>query len=279
MARFGHCFPVALLGLGLLGAPALAADLLPPPPPPPPPLPAPVEVGSGWYLRGDYTASDFRHPKDDTLPGTEGAKLVGFRLSDTDGYGGGVGYRFNSFLRADVTIDGRTRSRFRDYSSRTNFVEGFNTEAGKLDVLTGLFNVYVDLGTWWGVTPYIGAGVGMASKRFHDAWTGTTCFTTACGSGVDGTYTLGAQGFDARANHTAIGLAWAAMAGISYEIGAGVSIDANYRYLEVGKARTGFDAYNQNTRIKDIAANEFRVGLRWAFGNGLALPGLGGLTY
>ena len=114
----------------------------------------------------------------------------------------------------------------------------------------------------------------MASNRFHDAWTGTTCFTTACGSGVDGSYKLGAQGYDPRANHTAIGLAWAAMAGISYEIGAGVSVDASYRYLEVGKARTGFDAYNQNTRIKDIAANEFRVGLRWAFGNGLALPGL-----
>ncbi|KMO24435.1 porin, partial [Methylobacterium aquaticum] len=198
-------------GAALGAPPPLPPALRPPSPPPPPPLPAPVEVGSGWYLRGDYTASDFRHPKDDTLPGTEGAKLVGFRLGNTDGYGGGIGYRFNSFLRADVTIDGRTRSRFRDYSSRTMFVEGFNTEAGKLDVLTGLFNVYVDLGTWWGFTPYIGAGVGMASNRFHDAWTGTTCFTTACGSGKDGSYQLGAQGFDARANHTAIGLAWAAM--------------------------------------------------------------------
>lgn len=278
MVRFGQRFPVAVLGLGLLGAPALAADLLPPPPPPP--LAAPVEVGGGWYLRGDYTASDFRHPKDDTLPTPEPlTPLVGFRLSDTDGYGGGIGYRFNSFLRADVTIDGRSRSRFRDYSSRTNFVEGYNIEAGKLDVLTGLFNVYVDLGTWWGFTPYVGAGVGMASKRFHDAWTGTTCITSFCGGKTEGAYTIGAQGFDARANHTAVGLAWAAMAGISYEIGAGVSIDASYRYLEVGKARTGFDVYNQNTRIKDIAANEFRVGLRWAFGNGLSLPGLGGPAY
>ncbi|GJD49499.1 hypothetical protein OPKNFCMD_2230 [Methylobacterium crusticola] len=271
MARFRHRISAAL-GLGLLGAaPALAADLLPPPPPPPA---APVEIGGGWYLRGDFTASDFRHPKDDTLPGTDGAKLVGFRLSDTDGYGGGVGYRFNSFLRADITVDARTRSRFRDYSSRTLFTEGFNTEAGKLDVLTGLFNVYADLGTWWGFTPYVGAGVGFASKRFHDAWTGTTCFTTTCGD-TQPIYAIGPQGYDARSSHTALSLAWAAMAGLSYEIGAGVSIDASYRYLEIGKARTGFDVYTQNTRIKDIAANEFRVGLRWAFGNGFALPGLG----
>ena len=85
MARFGHSLPAVALGFGLVGAPALAADLLPPPPPPPPPLAAPVEIGSGWYLRGDYTMSDFRHPKDDTLPGTDGAKLVGFRLGNTDG--------------------------------------------------------------------------------------------------------------------------------------------------------------------------------------------------
>src|SRR3954468_12718972 len=45
----------ALAGLVAVAtsAPAFAADLLPPPPPPPP-VPVPiVDVGSGWYLRGD----------------------------------------------------------------------------------------------------------------------------------------------------------------------------------------------------------------------------------
>ena len=105
MARFGYCISVAAFGLGLLGAPALAADLLPPPPPPPPPLAAPVEIGTGWYLRGDYTASDFRRPKDDTLPGTEGAKLVGFRLGDTDGYGGGIGYVLGQQMRLGFDVN------------------------------------------------------------------------------------------------------------------------------------------------------------------------------
>ena len=45
---------IALAGLVAVAtsAPALAADLLPPPPPMPVPVQI-VEVGSGWYLRGD----------------------------------------------------------------------------------------------------------------------------------------------------------------------------------------------------------------------------------
>ncbi|MFE1598468.1 outer membrane protein [Methylobacterium sp. ID0610] len=270
-----HCWAAAALGAVLVAAsPAGAADLLPPAPPLPAPAPA-VEIGTGWYLRGDYTASDFRRPGDDTLPGTPGAKLVDLRLSSTDGYGGGIGYRFNSFLRADFTIDARTASRFHDYSSRTNFVEGYNEEAGKLDVLTGLFNVYADLGTWWGFTPYVGAGIGFAEKRFHNAWTRTTCTTVTCGD-TQPIYAIGPQTTDARANHSVTTFAWAAMAGLSYEVAYGVSIDASYRYLDIGKARTGFDAYGYNTRLKDVTANEFRIGLRWAFG-GLPFAGAGGL--
>lgn len=275
MEGLRHCWPAAALGLVLVGASqAGAADLLPPPPPLPAPAPA-VEIGTGWYLRGDFTASDFHKPGDDTPPGTPGAKLVDLRLSSTQGYGGGIGYRFNSFLRADFTVDARSRSRFHDYSSRTGFVEGFNEEAGKLDVLTGLFNVYADLGTWWGFTPYIGAGVGFAEKRFHSAWTRTTCLTVTCGD-TQPIYAIGPQAVDLRANHSVTTFAWAAMAGLSYEIGKGVSIDASYRYLDIGKARTGFDAYGYNTRLKNITADEFRIGLRWAFG-AVPFAGLAGM--
>ncbi len=69
------------------------------------------------------------------------------------------------------------------------------------------------------------------------------------------------------------------MAGISYEIGAGVSIDANYRYLEVGKARTGFDVYNQ--KHPHQGHRRQRVPGRPALGlrQRPRPAGLGGLTY
>ncbi|WP_236728685.1 outer membrane protein [Methylobacterium sp. WSM2598] len=266
MRGWPDCRPVMALGFVLLGAAAAqAADLLPPALPPAPPPPAPVEIGGSWYLRGDFTASDFNRPGDDTLPGTPGAKLENLRLGSSQGGGGGIGYRVNSFLRADFTLDARGGTRFHDTSSRTRYVEGFNEEGGKLDVLTGLFNVYADLGTWWGFTPYVGAGVGFAEKRFHDGWTQTTCLTVTCGD-TQPTYVIGPQTRDARASRTITTFAWAAMAGLSYDFGNGLSLDASYRYLDIGKARTGFDAYGGNTRLKDITANEVRVGLRWAFG-------------
>ncbi len=146
MARFGYCISVAAFGLGLLGAPALAADCC-------------RHLHRRRRLSrpgGDrHRLVPARRLHGERFPPPEGRHPAGHRGRQARRLPArrhrrlwrGIGYRFNSFLRADVTIDGRTRSRFRDYSSRTLFVEGFNTEAGKLDVLTGLFNVYVDLGT------------------------------------------------------------------------------------------------------------------------------------
>ena len=71
---------------------AQAVDLLPPPPPPA----QPVEIGTGWYLRGDFTQSWFAKPKDALRfdPNDPGAPpMIGLRMSPEGGYGGGIGYR------------------------------------------------------------------------------------------------------------------------------------------------------------------------------------------
>lgn len=246
-----------------------AADL-PSLAPPPMPVAAPEAVlaESGWYLRGDFTESFFDAPRDDTPPDPKDPgmpPLVGLRLSDAPGYGGGVGYRVNDWLRFDLTIDQRSPSRFAAYSSRSNFVTGYNVEAGKLNVLTGLANVYADLGTWWGLTPYIGGGVGFADKGFRANYTQTTCLLEAC----DGTPGTGPRTAAFRPNRSVSSFAWALTAGVSYRIGLGLSVDAAYRYVDLGKAKSGIDEYGQGTRLKDLAANEFRIGLRYQFGNTL----------
>ncbi|WP_155911925.1 outer membrane beta-barrel protein [Methylobacterium sp. 77] len=274
--RTNRSAAVAALLAGLAigtSAPVFAADL--PPPPPPPPAPAPVQIGSGWYLRADFTESYYDHPKDSTLPDPNDPgmpPLVRLRLSHEAGYGGGVGYRFNNWLRMDATIDQRGPSRFSTYSSRSNFVTGYNIEAGKLDVLTGLVNVYADLGTWWGLTPYIGAGIGVADKSFRSAYTQTTCIIPAC----DGSPGAGPRTAAARRNGSVTSLAWALTGGVSYEIGAGFALDASYRYVNLGRAKTGLDDYGYGTRLKDLSANEMRVGLRYSFAGGTSSYGAGG---
>ncbi|MBD8906608.1 outer membrane protein [Methylorubrum zatmanii] len=252
--------------VGVLAGAAAAADL--PPLPPAPVQATPVAIGSGWYLRGDFTQSWPDHPRDGTRPDPNDPgmpPLVGLRLSPEGGYGGGIGYQINPWLRVDATIDQRTASSFRGYSSRSVFETGYNLEAGKLSVLTGLVNVYADLGTWYGFTPYVGAGIGFADKRMSRNYTQTTCLTDGC-DGLDGT---GPREPAFRANHSVATFAWALTAGLSYEIGAGLSLDAAYRYIDLGRAKSGVDLYGGSTRLKDLAASEFRVGLRYRFADSL----------
>lgn len=265
--RFGLVATVVAGTLvGVLAGAAAAADL--PPLPPPPVQAAPVAIGSGWYLRGDFTQSWQNNPRDATRPDPNDPgmpPLVGLRLSSEGGYGGGIGYQINPWLRVDATIDQRTASSFRGYSSRSIFETGYNLEAGKLSVLTGLVNVYADLGSWYGFTPYVGAGIGFADKRMSRNYTQTTCLIEGC-DGLDGD---GPREPAFRANRSVASFAWALTAGLSYEIGAGVSVDAAYRYIDLGRAKSGVDLYGGSTRLKDLSASEFRVGLRYRFADGL----------
>ena len=255
--------------IGLAALPARGADLAPPPPPPVPV----VEAATGWYLRGDATASDFEHPRDATLPAADDPgmpPLVGLRLSPEPGFGGGVGYRVNEWLRVDATVDARAPARFRAYSSRSNFATGYNIESEKVDVLTGLVNVYADLGTWWGLTPYLGGGIGFADKAVHAGYTQTVCTQESC-DGQPGTGPRTAVG---RPNRSVASLAWALSAGVSYAVAPGLSVDAGYRYVDLGRAKSGTDAYGGASRLRDLAASEVRLGLRYQFAGGFVPRGL-----
>src|SRR5687768_299562 len=117
MGSFKH---YALAGILALAASttAHAADLLPPPPPMPY---APVEVGGGWYLRGDIGMTNRDIDRLSYTPKSE-AESRGLGDSDFDVIhidfdssplvGIGVGYQFNHWLRADITCEYRGKSSF-----------------------------------------------------------------------------------------------------------------------------------------------------------------------
>ena len=78
-------------------------------------------------------------------------------------FGLGVGYKFNNWFRADVTGEYRGNSQFFG-TDRITYAGGVGTDtyhATKNEWVV-LANAYVDLGTWWCITPFIGAGVGGA---------------------------------------------------------------------------------------------------------------------
>ena len=57
------------------------------------------------------------------------------------------------------------------------------------------------------------------------------------------------------------------MAGVSYQVLPNIAIDLGYRYLSLGDAKSGFEppANTAFTTVKNLSAQEFRLGFRFLF--------------
>ena len=251
-----------LMGAGVALAamvlPAVAADYRMPSSPPPmleEPAAIPAELGTGWYLRGDVGYIEYGKPVE--APGySEGAPFDKITLPETYSIGGGIGYKFNGLFRADITVDYRADSQIKALSSGTNYVQGFSTDSLKLESTTALVNAYIDLGTWSGITPYIGAGVGVAHNLLHHYSSRVTCLTALCRANFSGA-SVPHPGGEKNS------LAYAFMAGAAFDIGLGFKIDAGYRYMNIGEAKTKLDTDGFGVKLKPLDAHEVRVGLRY----------------
>ncbi len=137
--------------------------------------------------------------------------------------------------------------------------------------LVGLVNGYVDLGTWYGITPYVGAGVGLARNTLSGMTDQGLVTICAVATGPSGGYF---------SDGSKTNFAWALMAGLDFNVTQNLKLELGYRYLDVGKfgsgasnclngtgAGTGFAcAVNYVSSKNDLASNDFRLGLRWMIG-------------
>ena len=265
-----------------LSAPlALGADLdtLPPDQAP---IDQPVELGTGWYLRGD--AGWTRDSGLSFIP-TNGTRN-GY-LADI-----GIGYQFNPWFRADATLEGRNFSRANgtgplqntnatacqtgftytkdangNYTSSSPSYEACADHyKNKIQNSTLMLNGYVDLGTWSSITPYIGAGIGTSRIR----QSGTNRWFAS--NGVD-VYDFTASNLftgggpyhffrDTTYRKTSYNLAWALMAGAAIDVTSHVKLDLGYRYASFGNYRVS-DVQTGAIYSKKLTAQEFRAGLRY----------------
>ncbi len=246
----------------LLSQAAFAADMAIAPPPPmyaPPPV---VEDFGGWYLRGDIGFSNQRVSRlNNVLDATYTTSSQNLGFNTAGIFGLGAGYRFNNWLRADVTGEYRGNSQFFGKDVLT-FPGGFNTDtyhATKSEWVV-LANAYVDLGTWWCMTPFIGAGVGGARVSINNF---TDQSITNAG--------LGAQpGLAFGDNVSKWNFAWALHAGVAYKVTPNFTVELAYRYLDMGDGLTGdlrtFDGTNgivNPTTFKSITSHDLKLGVRW----------------
>ena len=256
----------------------------------------PVAVGGGWYLRGDVgvsvkTETEFYNrtlANQNPERPVPGGKFIDTHLDKGLSVGVGAGYRFNKFFRVDATAEFRGSigfaavDKYEFFTQSDPFCEGYdgfgnctgfttttvkklrnNFYRGSLSSQVYLANAYADLGTFGRITPFIGAGIGAARHSIsgvHD-WDPT--------SFDGGAYTKGhSSNWD---------LAYALHAGLGFKASKNLTLEAGYRYLNLGDA-VGEHFTEVNTspccaagtfdghELKDIDSHEVRLGMRWEFG-------------
>jgi len=244
----------------LMSSAAFAADM--PIAPPPMYAPPPVEDFGGWYLRGDIGFSNQRVSRlNNALDATTTSSVQHLGFNTAGIFGLGVGYKVNNWFRADVTGEYRGNSQFFGTDAIT-FPGGFGTDtyhATKSEWVI-LANAYVDLGTWWYVTPFIGAGVGGARVSIAN-------FTDQSISNIGGGALPGLAFGD---NVSKWNFAWALHAGVAYRVSPNFTVELAYRYLDMGDGLTGdlrtFDGTNNivnPTTFKGITSHDLKLGMRW----------------
>lgn len=237
-------------------ATAIAADLNPEPIPVPAPVPVSSCCEGAWYLKGfvgfsnqqaDEFTNDFIEIGNFTIVSNEfdSAPFVGL----------GIGYEHSDRFRFDLTGEYRGRASFQglDYNNatapiQTNEYRGFKSE------WLFLASAYWDIATFRGITPYVGAGVGVAEislDNFQDA-------------------NQVAAGLHWADDGSEWNFAWALHAGLAFDVTNSLTLDVGYRYVSLGDGVTGnFTSYDPTVTspgpltIKDIDSHDVMVGLRW----------------
>ena len=141
-------------------------------------LSSPSQFG-GWYIRGDldYHWSSIprrrlhhlrRRPAADCRCRAPAASTAA-SLNGAFSLGVGVGYQINNYLRTDLTVDYLFDS---DFDGSTTGVCGgvacASSDTSSYSAWLLLANAYADLGTYYGFTPYVGAGIGGAHVKWDD---------------------------------------------------------------------------------------------------------------
>lgn len=240
---------------------AFAADL--PIAQPPMYAPPPVDFG-GWYLRGDIGMTNQSMKKIDSNTARQFPALtqVGLGFDSSPLFGVGVGYQFNNWFRTDFTAQYRGKANLHGANglifSPTAFQQD-NYSGSKSEALF-LANVYFDLGTWWCITPFIGAGVGTSYNMLSSFRDDNVQIVSGITHGSVANF----------ANNGTWNFAWAAHAGLAYKVTPSVTLELAYSYIGLGSARPGAFTLLDGTTgassivLKNITSNDLTLGVRWS---------------
>lgn len=212
----------------------------------------PVEIGSGWYLRGDIGYS-FNDPyRNDTFAT---GPLYSFRERFNPVSGSiGMGYNFSDYFRGELNVGflptGRSTLDYMTADGLGNVVSDVAIETDNR-LWSGIVSAYADLGTFAGFTPYVGAGIGVVyNKRSYESFEDfrDPAFVDVLIEDTERHYDY----------------AYSLAAGVSYAVTQSLSVDVGYEYFASPGAEyaeiTGPNSYSVE---RGIDFHQVKVGLRY----------------
>jgi opacity protein-like surface antigen len=220
--------------------------------------------GGGWYLRGDigvgFTERGAWAETNIDKPGAFApAGWYERRIDNVGTISAGVGYQFTEYLRGDITAQYRTQANVNgvNYITQLKQADTVDGVKGHIDTAVVMANGYVDIGRYSGLTPYLGAGIGVA---YHHVGEMKDSGIGPQNPGASGAYGSSSNG----------SLAWALHAGFAYDIAPNLKMDLGYTYLNLGEARSGelvcsTPCNGGRLNFKEFASNDVHIGLRYLF--------------
>src|SRR5215212_2061780 len=229
-----------------------------------PGVPICAEEFSTWYLRGDIGITNQRVGKLENKLSARSTDHVNSEFGSAGLFGLGAGMHVNNWLRVDVTGEFRGNSDFTGldighFGGGNTITDEFRAKKSEWLFLA---NAYLDLGTWWCVTPFVGAGIGFSRVTIS----GFTDICTTC-KNDDSTAGPGVAFGDTASKWN---LAWALHAGMAFQATNNLAIEFAYRYTHLGDGITGdtitfngVNQFNNPSTFKDITSHDVKLGLRW----------------
>ncbi len=209
------------------------------------------EKENGFYAvgLGTYNAFDYTRAETASFFSPDVIKAPAASISDEWGYSVGVGYRFNSILRADFRVQGLPDI---PYWVADNGNEAAN---GRFNTYTYMLNGYVSypLAMNKRIEPYFGGGLGAARSTTNTIY-----------------WPLAVQHESGLATTS---FAWQLGVGSLYRVTDHLDIDISYSYLALGRtansgqydviAANGVPANGAPTRLLQVYSNQLSLGLNY----------------
>ncbi len=167
---------------------------------------APAARASGFYLKA---AGLYSSPSDLSVASASAFKGS---LKNSAGWAGALGYKFPLLpLRAEAEVQWFKN----DFGGGSTSLGAVTSITGHAEQFTGFANAYLDVPkTFYGLAPYLGAGVGLAKVDLSklNVFSGLTNVATFS----DGKTAL----------------AWQLMAGVQFHLFGAATLNAGYRYVK-----------------------------------------------